>query len=388
MKIAVYCQHVLGIGHLFRVLEIAKALAPHEVLLLAGGRDLDVALPRHVRLHRLPGLVSDAAFAAWHTLDGRPPAEVLEQRRRQLLRLFREQRPDVFLVELYPFGRKAFREELDPLLEALAARPAPPCRVVCSLRDILVEKDPAAKHEARAVATLNRWFDLLLVHADPSVVRLEATFGRVADIRVPVRYTGFVAPAPPEGDRVFWRRRLGVAPEERLVVASAGGGKVGGDLLRAAAAAIRTLPDRPRVRLQVFTGPFADPALGAQLEQTCPGRLRAAPFTPELRGWLTAADLSLSMAGYNTCMDLLVTRVPALVWPLAINREQPLRADLLARRGYLRRLEAADLDPARLAGTMRAAMDQPPPARAAVDLNGARASAELITTPPRTGALP
>jgi predicted glycosyltransferase len=388
MKIAVYCQHVLGIGHLFRVLEIAKALAPHDVLLISGGRELDMALPRHIRIHRLPALVSDPTFGAWLTDDGRPAAEVLEERRQHLLRLLHQERPDVFLVELYPFGRKAFREELEPLLALLAARPAPACRVVCSLRDILVEKDQPAKHEARAVATLNRWFDLLLIHADPSVVRLEATFSRVADIRVPIRYTGFVAPPPPEGERTFWRGRLGIPSGERLVVASAGGGKVGGDLLRATAAALARLPGRPRVRLQIFTGPFADPALGPALEQACPGHIRAAAFTPELRGWLTAADLSLSMAGYNTCMDLLVTGVPALAWPLAINREQPLRAELLARRGYLRRLETVDLEPTRLAGVMEATMNQPPRPQAPIDLQGAQASADLITAPLRTGARP
>jgi predicted glycosyltransferase len=377
MKIAVYCQHVLGIGHLFRILEIARALAPHEVLLLSGGRDLDLPLPAHVRIHRLPALVSDARFGAWHTADGRPVATVLEERRRQLQEIFRRERPDVFLVELYPFGRKAFRGELDPLLAHLAEQ-APACRVVCSLRDILVEKDAQDRHEARAAATLNRWFHLLLVHADPAVVRLEATFGRLAELRVPIRYTGFVAPPRPEGNRADWRRCLGVAPGERLVVAGAGGGKVGAELLQAAADALAHLPPGPPLRLQIFTGPFAAPGLAAALMARDPARIRAQAFSTEWRGWLTAADLSLSMAGYNTCMDLLVTGVPALVWPLDLNREQPLRAELLEARGRLRRLAAADLAPARLAGIMEAAMQRPPRPTAPVDLDGASTSAALI----------
>ena len=93
--------------------------------------------------------------------------------------LMRAEAPNLLLIELFPFGRKAFRFELDPLLAEIDAGRLPACKVVCSVRDILVEKENAAKHESRAVDILNRQFDALLVHADPRVVRLEE--GRVAD---------------------------------------------------------------------------------------------------------------------------------------------------------------------------------------------------------------
>ena len=46
MKIVYYCQHVLGLGHFFRTLEICRALEGHEVILVSGGPRLDAALPR------------------------------------------------------------------------------------------------------------------------------------------------------------------------------------------------------------------------------------------------------------------------------------------------------------------------------------------------------
>ena len=49
MKIAVYCQHVLGMGHLFRTLEILNALAGHERLLILGGPDTPATLPDGVQ---------------------------------------------------------------------------------------------------------------------------------------------------------------------------------------------------------------------------------------------------------------------------------------------------------------------------------------------------
>jgi predicted glycosyltransferase len=41
MKIIQYCQHVLGIGHLFCSLEISRALSDHEVILITGGPPVD-----------------------------------------------------------------------------------------------------------------------------------------------------------------------------------------------------------------------------------------------------------------------------------------------------------------------------------------------------------
>jgi spore coat polysaccharide biosynthesis predicted glycosyltransferase SpsG len=41
MKIIFYCQYVWGMGHLFRSLELVRALAGHDVVLIAGGRKVD-----------------------------------------------------------------------------------------------------------------------------------------------------------------------------------------------------------------------------------------------------------------------------------------------------------------------------------------------------------
>ena len=59
MRIFLYCQHVLGIGHFFRTLEICKALKNHDVVLVSGGPVVDTPLPDHVKELRLPGLMMD-----------------------------------------------------------------------------------------------------------------------------------------------------------------------------------------------------------------------------------------------------------------------------------------------------------------------------------------
>ncbi|HHO47999.1 MAG TPA: glycosyl transferase, partial [Desulfobacteraceae bacterium] len=119
MTILIYCQHVLGIGHLFRTLEIARAMRDHRVVLVLGGPPVSVPMPSHVRVVRLPGLEMDATFSTLLPVDRAMELETVKrQRLDQLLGVAGEVQPDVLLVELFPFGRNNFSFELLPLLEA------------------------------------------------------------------------------------------------------------------------------------------------------------------------------------------------------------------------------------------------------------------------------
>jgi len=68
-------------------------------------------------------------------------------------------------------------------------------------------------------------------------------------------------------------------------------------------------------------------------------------FTKNLPDYLDTADLSISMAGYNTCMDLLVMQIPALVYPYARQQEQPIRAEKIRHLLPVKILDDGDLDP-------------------------------------------
>jgi predicted glycosyltransferase len=379
-RFVVYCQHLLGVGHFFRTLEICRALAAHDIILVTGGQELPAVLPDNVRLRKLPELITDRAFQHLHAPGGETLEAIRAERHRRLRAILREEAPDMFLIELYPIGRKAFRFELDPLLADIAEGRLPACPVICSVRDILVEKEDTRRHETRAVDVLNRWFDALLVHADPAVVRLEATFSRLDTIRIPVVYTGYVAPTPaPPPDRAAWRQARGIGPAETLVVVSAGGGAVGYPLLSAALQAVRHIPADFPIRVQVFTGPFLPKNENRALRYNDDPRVRIDPFTDDFQSWLNAADLSLSMAGYNTCMAILAAGIRAMVLPFAQNREQAMRARLLEERGLLTMLTEDDLAPSVLAARIRQQLSGARPRDTApIDIAGAAHTAGWI----------
>ena len=76
MNIVFYCQYVLGMGHLFRTLEIVRALnaSGHQVTLVVGGRPVDARIPDGVELIRLPPLFMDEHFT--RLISGAPGQSV------------------------------------------------------------------------------------------------------------------------------------------------------------------------------------------------------------------------------------------------------------------------------------------------------------------------
>jgi predicted glycosyltransferase len=213
------------------------------------------------------------------------------------------------------------------------------------------------------------------------MVSLEETFSSAADIRLPVVYTGFVTSRPDTNGGIKLRKRLGIGDDEFLVVASAGGGRVGASLFRAVLDAYSLLIPRNNLRLYIFTGPFMTEVDFNALSERAASMsgVQVARFTNEFLSFLAAADLSISMAGYNTCMNILASGVPSLVWPFDQNREQGLRAEKLASLGGPTVITDADLKPRRLAALVEDALKKPrgsvePP----VKLDGARETARWL----------
>lgn len=374
-RLLFYCQHSLGLGHLARSLRLAEGLTDRfEVVLLNGGRfPPGTRLPAGVRVVNLPPLGHDAD----NNLVSHDPAYTVEaacaRRTELVLGALAAARPAVVLIEMYPFGRRRFEFELLPLLDAVGALAAARPRVVCSLRDILVQRPIGqANHDERAVTRLNASFDAVVMHTDPGFATIGESFRPATPLRVPVHYTGFVAPPAPAPVT----HRL-----DRLVVSS-GGGMVGEPLVRAAVEVHRDLFIRTGLRTTVVAGPFLpEPAWRWLREQaTHSPVLDAVRRVDDLAGEIAGSALSLSQGGYNTTMDLLRAGTPAVVVPYAARSEdeQTRRTSRLAELGVLRMVPATALDERDvLLDALVAAADQAP-APVPLDLSGAETTARIL----------
>jgi predicted glycosyltransferase len=365
----VYVQHLLGIGHQMRAAAIIRAMRADglEVTCVSGGEAGGMPDLGGARLIQLPPVrAADATFARLVDPEGREVDDAWRKRRREaLLAAFQEISPQVLLVESFPFGRWQFRFELMPLLEVAQARGV---GVASSVRDILVQKNKPGRQE-KIVAILRDHFDAVLVHGDESLVPFGATFqaaGEVADL---IRYTGYVAPptpdAAPEG------------PGKGEVVVAAGGGAVGGTLLRTALAA-RPLTTMAEAPWRLITGPNLPAEDRKKLEET--QGVTVETLRRDYREVLSRAALSVSQAGYNTVMDILVTGVRAVLVPFKAEgeTEQALRAGLLAERGRVQVADEATLTRESLAAAIDEALSRPAPALEGLALDGAAETARMV----------
>jgi predicted glycosyltransferase len=376
-RVFLYVQHLLGIGHLKRAVTLAQALANggFDVTVASGGCDVPELGTDRLHLIQLPpARTADLSFRLLLDRSGNPVDEPWKRSRRDaLLAAYRECAPHVLLIELFPFGRRQMRFELMPLLEA-AAGAIPRPLIVSSVRDIGGggQRDPQRLQETLEI--VRRCFDLVLVHGDPALISFEASFPPAAQIADRIVHTGYV---------VARSGTTQTAAGAGEVLVSAGGGAVGRDLLATALAArpLSRVKDRTWRVIVGVSAPASDAAMIRTLAKDMgDARVVVERMRSDFTALLANCAVSVSQAGYNTIMEIVANRARAVVVPFAggAETEQQLRAAALAKRGYLHLLAESELTPQTLAAAIDRAAFGPPPPAAAIDLDGAAASARIL----------
>jgi predicted glycosyltransferase len=365
--VMVYVQHLLGIGHVRRMALINRAMRDQglTVTVASGGipdENLDFAANHVVQLS--PCKTADSSFSGLVDGSGNVFGKAWQETRKaELLAAFKKAAPKVLLVEMFPFGRRAFRFELIPLFEAANAAGVP---IVCSVRDLLVRKSDPRKTEWMCDVA-RKYLSAVLVHGDPKLFGFDHSFDHAADIDDLIIHTGYVAPDAPI---MQGKNREGV-------LVSAGGGAVGAELLAMAIAARAYSKTYVHAKWDVVAGPHFPPDQFAKIERTLPDGVTLHRFLPDFRERMAGAAVSVSQAGYNTLMDVLSTRTPAVMIPFAEagESEQTERAEMLSKEGLISLLDLDGLSAQSLAKQIDNASS---PRDFEISLDGAKKTATII----------
>ncbi len=368
LTVAVAVTHLLGIGHLARAAAIGRALAGrgHRVTLISGGLPAPLVATDGLDVVQLPPVrTRGTAFTTLLDAQDRPvDAATMAARRERIARTVADLAPDVLVTELFPFGRRVLADEF---LAAVAAarRARPEVAVLASVRDILAAPGKPGR-VAETHARVAELYDGVLVHADPALVPLEASWPVDAALRERLRYTGYVADG----------RTAGTGPRGDEILVSGGGSAASLPLYRAAVAAARRVA-RP---WRILVGAGVGEADLADLVAAAPANARVERARPDFPDLLGRAALSVSQAGYNTVVDLLRAGTPAVLVPFADGHEteQALRARALAARGRARVIDAGALTAEALAEAVEASLAAPPPPALPLALDGAAESARSV----------
>lgn len=369
-RLIFYSQHLVGVGHHFRNRQIISALTDeYEVYFIDGGRSVPgVTLPASVQTHHLTPVFKDLTSGCLTSETEYDIQTILKSRKQALISLIDRICPDIFIIEYFPFARWELASEL--LTAIYKARSInPDIRIICSLRDV-----PRRTQDAdRVFSILNRHFNALLIHADPQLARLEDHFPDTNSIRIPIHYTGYVVEPLNGIDRKFQK--------QNSVLVSSGGGVDGYDLIKPCIKAWQYLSLRGIVKdrkMVIFTGPFIPQAQYAVLESMCSGGpFQIDRFTSHFLQWMQCADLSISRAGYNTCMNILETCTRAILVPGSLVSDQEFRAHRLFKLGIADTISPKNLTTDKLAKAIVNALSSAPPVHN-IALNGAATTRDLI----------
>jgi predicted glycosyltransferase len=372
MKVMIAVTHLLGTGHLSRALTLGRAFVAkgHQVQILSGGMPAPQLDHSGVDLIPLPPLRSDGVnFTRLLTGIGDVALpEYLAERAHSAVSAMQSLAPDVLITELFPFGRRILRSEFFALLDAARALPHKPV-IAASIRDILAPPSKPAK-AAQTDAIIAEYYDAVLVHSEPQTTRLEASWPVSDQLAHKVQYTGYVAPP-----------KAGPHPTKAgsgEILVSAGGGSVGQSIFRTAIEAARKTTNQ---RWRLLVGGQDAPVLIPELQHLAQG----APVVierarPDFRQMLAHAQASVSMCGYNTTLDLLQAKTPAVVIPFDDGGEveQTLRARSLTHLSGFKVVYNSELTPEALREALDKAIQAPRRDTVALSFAGAAKSVQII----------
>ena len=267
----------------------------------------------------------------------------------------------------------ALQGELRAAIQTLK-RDRPECKLILMLRDILDAPEATIRQwqRDRCYQAVARFYDRVWVVGMPEVFDVCREYRFPARIRKKVRFCGYIRRDRDLIDPQRPRQRLGVREGEKLVLVTAGGGGDGERLLRTYLGSVGGALGRHGLKHVIICGPDMPVAVQKQLFQigTAYPQVRILEFTPDLMSYANAADLVVSMGGYNTVCEILSLGRRAVVVPRTEPvREQSIRATRMGRLGLFEWIHPDRLTPERLARTVLARLEAPAPDTSVLDFD-------------------
>ncbi len=352
LRIAIYSQDGFGLGHMQRTCSIAweiYRLRSEASILTFSDSQLGQFFPisPHHDYIKLPSIAKDSPgnWQATHLSMSFP--EILHLRKQLISNVLLNYAPDIFLVDHMPHGAMG---ELLPALETIKHSRIH-TQVVLGLRDILDSPE----------VTINRWqvegaYDVIeRYYARILVFGMQEVYDVVEKYQIPesdagkVFYCGYVTNLNTARDANNIRARYlaDKSNNAQLIVVMAGGGADAYPMMSTLIDALpKVLEDLPCI-VAVITGPFMPAELIGDLSRRATQLpIHMMESVNDSLSYISAADLVIAMAGYNTSVEILRMKKSAILIPRAgPSAEQRTRARLFADKHWVDMIDPDELTP-------------------------------------------
>lgn len=346
-RVFAYCHDSVGIGHLSRTLSICDRVGrtyPFSSFLIATGTPY---VPLFQNLQRvdyikLPALAKEAPREYRGKFLPMAPSHLIDYRKAVLCETVQHFDPEIVLVDKAPIGVCG---ELLPSLRWLR-RHRPEVRIIFGMRDIEDSAESTIKEWAEKGVTdaLDECFDEIWVYGVKSIYDVVSEYQLPPVIQNKLSFMGYITRGPCS--------HPATPATDPFVLVTVGGGTDGEFLLDHYLSHAAQRVGALGYRSVIIGGPDLPPATAGMLRRRAEAiaGTQWLDFEPCMNCRIRAADLVVSMGGYNTLCQIVSNRKAALIVPRTIPRlEQAIRAEVWQERGLVSSVRPDGLTAAALA---------------------------------------
>ncbi len=342
-RIMIYSHDTFGLGNIRRMLSIAEFIAAgredYSILLITGSPMLHAfRISQKIDYIKLPSLQRDiegnyAVRSLALSMD-----EIIAIRSNIILTTVEDYQPDILIVDKKPLGICA---ELQPAMEYLnRGENARHVRRLLLLRDILDSSEVTREiwKKRGYYDAIEQYYDRVLVVGQSEIFDLTKEYAFPPAAQKKLEYCGYIRREAGLKGRQVVRSELGLSDQHKLVFVTPGGGKDGFRLITNYLMGIDRYKNDSVYSL-VLCGPEMLEEHVVTIKALAHGKSRCLiqSFTDDLMSYMAAADVVVSMFGYNTACEILTLGKPAVVVPRTHPvKEQWIRAERLAELGLVK----------------------------------------------------
>jgi predicted glycosyltransferase len=369
-NILMYSHDTYGLGHIRRTMAIAShLLGPRiNILILTGSPIVGrFSFPEQIDFVRIPGMIKK-------TNDEYLPLSIkinvqhaLDIRKNIITATAKTFQPHLFIVDKEPLGLK---KEVLPTLQWLR-RCRPDTRAILGLRDVMDDAETVKKdwREKRVYQHLENLYSEIWIYGIREFYDPVVEYDIAESISRKMHFTGYIPRKIPGKETVrHFKKEIGLKNDQKLVVVTTGGGGDGYKVMDTYLTALDSHSHCEPFKSVLITGPFMPKQERRDVfKRARKLGVRTYHFYRQMEKVFAAADVVVSMGGYNTLCEILGQGTVSLVIPRETPRkEQIIRARAFNRQNLVDYIPWDDFSPELLYEKISSLLQNPEPYRTAI----------------------
>jgi len=345
-NILMYSHDTYGLGHIRRTMAIAASLKGCDInILIITGSPIAgrFSFPKQIDFVRIPGMIK-SSNEQYNPLSIKiDPSQALNIRKNIITTTVKTFLPDLFIVDKEPLGLK---KEILPALKWIKKK-MPGTRIILGLRDIMDDAVVIRENWKRKkiYQTIENFYNEIWVYGKKEFYDSAAEYAIPEAIEQKMIFTGYIPRKIPDKLSLnMVKKELQLNSKYKLIVVTAGGGGDGFEIFDTFLSMLEIKPF-PNIFSILITGPLMPDSYKKNIfERSEKLGIQSFSFYSKMEELFKAADIVISMGGYNTLCEVISQQTMSLIIPRETPRlEQLLRARIFHKNNMADYMPWSDL---------------------------------------------